>query len=387
MIVKPGGFDVYGTNTILNRDRFTGFRIIRRRIVVGEGNILDGLSTPRWGDESYSNALVKRNSSATEPTYQTGTPANGSVLPTAWVLIGVGTYETLTPHYWVGGNNWFSDTEFFDVFYKLPDVYRVGWNPSGTRMDAIEQLQDKGIWFWRPDNLPPLTIQCQLNYEFQQKECWDGGNIVNDLTGNSHNGVMKAGVTPSSPGFGQLPYSSIQPWCGTWPADGTYKIEVQGNLGITGDLTIEYIGKFTGPTSNNTGGIVSYSGVNLQNYNGSSTWAMNGVFTATNGTPNINNHVVVTLRGSSNSYSVYALNNQSGGYNYQTITAGTSGIPGYISSFANVGSGVEVGFAGSNTEWDGEMNCFRMWAGPVSDQEAKILANHSQGVVSFGIIV
>ena len=390
MIIKPLGFNVYGTNLVADRDQFTGFRIIRRRSADGIA-YLDALSTIRWGDETYPAALVKRNTATTganvtEPNYQTGTPANGSVLPIAWALIGVEEYDTLTPHYWNGNFNWFSDSAFFEVFYNLPERYRIGWN-NGTRMDATELLQNNGLWFWRPDNTPPLTIECKLNYEFQQKECWDGGTIVNDLSGNGASGIMRAGALASSPGWGQLPYTTLQPWCGTWPAEGTYKVDVVSNVGITNNLTIEYIGKFTGTTTNNTGAIVSWSGVSFQNYNGSSTWGFSNLFGATNGTPTVNNHIVLTLRGNANSYSCYAMNNASGGLTRQTIAAGTAAQAGLVATLANVGSGVSVGYGGSNTEWDGEMNCFRMWDGPVSDQEARILQNHSQGVVSFGSIL
>lgn len=385
MIEIPKGSENYGTNSINDRDRFTGWRIIRRRVISPGGVTLDALSTSRWGSivdgAGLSNAPVPRNTDATEPGYQRHAPNSGPTNDNYWALIGLTYVDSFTPAFYWGGDDWSDDTQFFEVFYSLPSYYRTGWNTSGTRVEAILHLQQKEVWFWRPNNLPPLTMDCKLHYDFTQLNCWNGTTAVNDLSGFGNSGIVRIGNTAATPGWGQLAYSSASPWCGTIGMDDTYHVYVPSNIGITSNLTVEYIGKVA---SGNTSYIYNASGITLQNYNGSNTWASPGVFGTTNGTPTTNNHIVYCIGNQvtgTATYKIYELNNTGGGVNYQVLSSG--GAPS--TAFANIGSGLLVGNGGSNiTGYDGDMNAFRLWAGQVTDDEALILANHSEGVVSFG---
>lgn len=344
---------------------------------------------------AYADASSQPN--YTDPMYESvvGRWANGSSSATgfgdieSWVVVGVSTIHgspnassPYMPIFFGEFSDFYDDAVFIETLLSLPYFKPVnqggfGNTPTSTtdRDTLVLQIYAAGMWILRDGMLPPINVDCQLNYQFDFADSWDGSIDVNDWRGTNLN------LSPGTIGGTNLGWQNwTGPWCGVLDFNAAAHIEVQNDLGSQSGRSFEWIGQRTGTGSryiydarNGSGRwlLTEYQGYQ---YNWNGQLLVNIAFP--NNAPQQKHHGIVTANSSTNVSTMY--------YGSQLGYNGIVGTGTANTNLTNIGSDLVIGARYTiSGQWPGEMAMFRIWSRALSEAQANICWFHEESRVGI----
>ncbi len=328
----------------------------------------------------------------TDPMYESviGRWANGSSSSTgfgdieSWIVVGVSTIHgspnassPYMPIFFGEFSDFFDDTVFIETLLSLPYFKPVnqggfGNTPTSTtdRDQLVLQIYGAGMWILRDGMLPPINVDCQLNYQFDFADSWDGGIDVNDWRGTN------TSLAPGVIGGTNLGWQNwTSPWCGVLDFNGNAYIQVQSDLGSQSARSFEWIGQRTGTGTryihdarNGSGQwlLTEYQGYQ---FNWQNKLQVNIAFPSN--APQQKHHGIVTADSSTNTSKMY--------YGSQLGYNGVVGTGTANTNLTNIGSDFVIGARFTlGSQWPGEMAMYRIWSRALTQAQAEICWYHEE---------
>ena len=280
--------------------------------------------------------------------------------------------------------NGFFSSAYIDGLLALPYFKPISQGGLGntpvstTDQDlVVKQLYEAGMWIWRNGNLPPITVSCLVNFQFDDDYCYDtgAGPMLNQP------GYASSGVTGSVNGtttnmYGVKDEGIMVPWMGTWTNDGNGYINIAQTIAPTSSgITHEWTGK-----RNDTSGNEYISDAR----NGSGTWLL----TEYNGYDfNWSNQLQVN---NSNGYAnrhwgCMTADNSAGVSKMYYGSSGSATWDGEIgtgtvtATMVGVGADFRIGTRYTDSaRWNGYMGMYRIWDGALTATQAEICWLHER---------
>ena len=147
----------------------------------------------------------------------------------------------LTPTFW-RITNMYDDQIVIDAILALPYFSIMGNTPvSTTNRDLLVlQIYQEGFYIWMNDLRPPLNEALQINFEFDDSNCWasTGASAINDLE-KSNSGI----ITGTNPGWNAINtgiYGADYAG-GYFPTNNSAFIDIQTTFPLGNECTFEMI--------------------------------------------------------------------------------------------------------------------------------------------------
>lgn len=339
----------------------------------------DTASRPNYTDPMYSSVV--------------GRWANGSPSATgfgdieSWVVVGINTLHgspqttaPLVPVFFGEFDDFFDDVRFIETLLRLP-YFRptseggFGNTPSSTtdRDTLVLQIYNAGMWILRDGMLPPINVDCQLNYQFDFADSWDGGTDINDWRGtnsNLNNGILLG----TNLGW----QNWTLPWCGVMDFNAVGYISVASDLGTQSGRSFEWIGQRTGTGARYIHDARNGSGqwflTNYQGYQFNWNGQLQVNIAFPNNAPQVKHHGIITANVNTNTSEMY--------YGSQLGYLGLVGTGTANTNLTNIGTDLHIGTRYTvSGGWPGEMAMYRIWSRALSEAQANICWYHESGRV------
>jgi hypothetical protein len=336
-----------------------------------------GINTSRLSDftATYSDFLSYNG------RYQAGT--TGAVNSKQYLVCGIANIHSQgivgdDVVYW-SGTDMYTDSLYISTLLKLPYFTMLGNTPvSTTDRDLLtKQIYEAGMWIWRDGNLPPISTQPLLNFQFDDDYCYDtGAGPMRNQIGNAASGVTGSvnGTTTNMYGVKE---ETGNPWMGTWTNDGNGYIDVAQTITPSaGAITHEWIGK-----RNDSSGNEYISDAR----NGTGTWILteyNGYdfnwsnqLQVNNGNGYTNRHWACMTADNTGEPVSRMYYGEDGSVNW----AGQIATGGVTSTMVGVGTNFRIGTRYTDSaRWNGYMGMYRIWDGALTEKQAEICWLHER---------
>lgn len=186
--------------------------------------------------------------------YLLGSPANngGNGDSTSFMVCGIdkfhGTPGTDSLNAVFFGE--FAGSDYIEMILRLPyfrDTEEGGFGntpDSTTDRDVLTlQIYNAGMWILRGGMVPPIDVDCILNYTFDFDDSWDGGTNIYDWRGGFSQGSGEDG-TLSGTNLGTSFAANGCLYVGIMPFSGSQYINVNNGLSLSGNqVSYEWVGK------------------------------------------------------------------------------------------------------------------------------------------------
>lgn len=307
-----------------------------------------------------------------------------------FMVCGVSAYHgidqgTFEPVFFGEFASFLDDADYISDLLDLPLFQPVskggfGITPASTtdRDILTNQLYEEGMWILRDGFLPPINVDCELNYVFDYEDTWNGGTTIKD---------WRPYAVPNS---GNLNGTNLgwqawtNPWCGVIDLNGAAYITVPNSILSTSTRTsIEWAGQRTGTggayISDARGGsgtwlLTYYNGFEF-NWNGQI--AVNGSSFGVTNAPQKRHHGVMTANSGTNTSAFY-YGNFDNGYIGQ-VASGTANA-----TLPKIGPDLVIGARYTfGSIWPGEFAFYRIWADELTDIQARICFFHEQSRIGM----
>ena len=283
----------------------------------------------------------------------------------------------LTPTFW-RITDMFDDQIVIDAILALPYFSIMLNTPvSTTNRDLLVlQIYQAGFYIWMNHLRPPLNEKLELNFEFDDSNCWASttATSINDLE-QTNSGVL----TGTNPGWNAINTGlfGAQLTNGYFPTNNSAFIDIQTTFGLGNECTFEMI-TATGNQNGNpytilsvpTGNYIEYTGGGSGGYNfGGVDWGGGIVHYFTSFNQYLARHLLFAGSDSLNTSELYV-----SGVLTTTGTCSTTmtswGANSRLFSDGNGNQKMPVG---------GGCCAFRVWNTMVDATQAEILYLHSKG--------
>ena len=243
--------------------QWNGYR--KCNFVNGEGKPGFGINTSRLS--SIEQGYIPSGYDEAAGRYSLG--STGVLNDDDFLVMGMDAYHgnpnssDLTIIYFDGANTFSDNAKYVKELLKLPYFKPASQGGFGntpvstTDRDLLtKQIYEAGMWIWRPGNLPPINIDCLINYQYDDDFSFDGSSVMWNQTDNSFFG---ANAFTGSINSSQASMYSVEdpsdifsdpPWMGSFTQDGTGYIEIASTITPSSNkLTHEWIGERAGDGS------------------------------------------------------------------------------------------------------------------------------------------
>ena len=257
----PQNWDYAVTRNFLLNAQWNGYR--KCNFVSGEGNVGFGINTSRLS--SIIGSYIPSGYETVAGRYSLG--SQGVLNDDDFLVMGMDMYHgnpnsgEVTVVYFDGETSFSDNTKYIAMLLKLPYFKPAtqggfGNTPvSTTDRDLLtKQIYEAGMWIWRPGNLPPINIDCLINYQYDDDYCFDGFKIADVMYNQTDNSFFGANAFTGSVNSANSstmytvedytdPFSD-PPWMGSFTQDGTGYIEIASTITPSSNkLTHEWIGE------------------------------------------------------------------------------------------------------------------------------------------------
>jgi len=385
----PQNWDFAVVRNFLLASQWDGYR--KCNFVNGEGTPGFGINTSRLS--SLITSYIPSGYDAIAGRYSLG--SQGVLNDDDFLVMGMDSYHgnpnssDLTVVYFDGANAFSDNTKYIAQLLKLPYFKPAsqggfGNTPTSTTdRDALtKQIYEAGMWIWRPGNLPPINIDCLINYQYDDDFCFNGSAVMWNQTDNSFFG---ANAFTGSINSSQASMYSVEapadpfadpPWMGSFTQDGTGYIEVGSTITPTSNkLTHEWIGQ-----RNDTSGAEYLSDAR----NGNGTWLLteyngydfnwSGQLQVNNGNGYANRHWgCVTCDDAENVSRMFY------GHTGSATWDGEIGTGTCSTSMPKIGADFVIGARYTyGSKWNGYWGMYRVWDNVLTETQAEICWLHER---------
>ena len=242
--------------------RYYGYRVLSQTQVHPSGYNQVACSTSRW---EQAGAGIPDNIQGRAETRISDD--EGYIVSRAGGLSTTAGSQ-LTPTFW-RITNMYDDQIVIDAILALPYFSTMGNTPvSTTNRDLLVlQIYQEGFYIWMNHLRPPLNEALQINFEFDDSNCWasTGASAINDLE-KSNSGI----ITGTNPGWNAINTGiyGAQLTGGYFPTNNSAFIDINTTFPLGNECTFEMITATGNPNNVNpytilntpTGNSIEYTG-------------------------------------------------------------------------------------------------------------------------------
>ncbi len=287
----------------------------------------------------------------------------------------------------------FKKANFFNLVSRLPYFTPVANGGFGnvmvstTDVDAVVlQMYQAGMWILLNGMIPPINVDCILNYSMDYSDSWDGGTDVYDWQASAPGTGNDATITGPNPGVGAFGGNGSQSYLGVLETGGNCYLSQNSSISLQGaKVTYEWIAKLDQLANPRQQGVIfdatSGGGALCQaNVNGREfDWGGFGIGNIPsgqiNGIPEYNHWAMVTGNSISGVAKFYYQSGNTGFNSWGAFATGTA-----TTAMTTLTTGLTIGAdnSGSNI-WGQHIGAFRIWDGELTTTQAEICARHEKG--------